>query len=54
MVFETLPMIFKQFASIILIILLIYIGWKVIKRLVGVAILVAVALILLYYFGWLL
>ncbi|MBU3905111.1 MAG: hypothetical protein KJ906_03110 [Nanoarchaeota archaeon] len=53
MVFETLPLLYKQIASIVLVIILIYLGFKIIKRLVGVAILVGVALALLYYFGWL-
>ncbi len=44
----------KTVLSIIILVVLALIGWKIFKRALGIIALVVIAAIILYYFGWLL
>ena len=50
---DGLTLVMKQILSIIIIIVLLIIGWKIFKKVVGIIILAAIALAILYYIGWL-
>lgn len=43
----------KQVLSVLVFIVLAILGWKILKKIIHIAILLIVATIILWYFGWL-
>ena len=43
----------KQLFSVIIFIILAIVGWKILKKAIHIAILLIIAAIILWYFGWL-
>ena len=48
-----ITMVTKNIASAIIFIVLAILGWKILKKVLHIAILLIIAAIILWYFGWL-